>query len=224
MALLAGSGARAASAPAPTGLYYEAQTGPRSFAIDELHLSVRRPSTQVVALRNANVFGIAVGGRSIYWSTQSGPRDRVRLPAEAGGGVADGLTSDGRHLYFSRCPDNTIGRVDLNGSHVHQRFISVGRRSCPQGLAAAGGHIFWTELGQGIIGRASLDGRGVKPRWLNIDSRQGPFQVAVGGGHVYWTWGGENGSPSYTGRATVNRSHQDRRFLPDSMYPMALAG
>ena len=279
MALLAGSGARAASAPAPTGLYYEAQTGPRSFAIDELHLSVRRPSTQVVALRNANVFGIAVGGRSIYWSTQSGPRDRgaimraslvggrarrlvggltdpasvvvvgrhvywndraaigrvalngshpqrklVRLPAEAGGGVADGLTSDGRHLYFSRCPDNTIGRVDLNGSHVHQRFISVGRRSCPQGLAAAGGHIFWTELGQGIIGRASLDGRGVKPRWLNIDSRQGPFQVAVGGGHVYWTWGGENGSPSYTGRANVNRSHLDPRFLPDSMYPMALAG
>ncbi|HEY3775797.1 MAG TPA: hypothetical protein VGL69_22535 [Solirubrobacteraceae bacterium] len=277
--VFAGSGARAASAPAPTTLYYEAQTGPRTFAVEARDLSAHRPSTQVVALRNYNVYGIAVGGRSIYWSTQSGPRDRgsimqaplgggrahrlvggltepasvvvvgrhvywddrsaigrvalngshpqpklIRLPAEAGGGVTDGLTSDGRHLYFSRCADDTIGRANLNGSHVHQRFISIGERRCPQGLAAAGGHIFWTELGQGIIGRASLDGRGVNPHWLHIHSRQGPFQVAVGGDHVYWTWGGENGSPSYTGRADVNRSHLDRRFLLDSMYPMALTG
>jgi hypothetical protein len=275
----AGSGARAASAPAPTALYYEAQTGPRSFAIDALDLSVHRHSTQVVALRNSNVYGIALGRRSIYWSTQSGPRGRgaimrasldggrarrlvggltdpasvvvvgrhvywddqsaigrvalngshpqrklIRLPAESDGGVADGLTSDGRHLYFSRCTDNTIGRADLNGSRVHQRFLSIGGRSCPQGLAATAGHLFWTELGQGRIGRANLDGRDVKPHWLNVHSHQGPFQVAVGGDHVYWTWGGENGSPSYTGRANLNRSHLDRRFLLDSMYPMALAG
>jgi hypothetical protein len=274
----AGSGARTASAAAPTTLYYETQTGPTTFAIDARGLAEHRPSSQVVALRNYNVYGIAVGGRSIYWSTQSGPRDRgsimqapldggrahrlvggltepasvavvgrhvywddrsaigrvalngshphprlIRLPAEAGGGVADGLTSDGRHLYFSRCADNTIGRADLDGSHVHQRFMSIAGRRCPQGLAAAGGHIFWTELGQGMIGRASLDGHGVNPHWLQVHTHQGPFQVAVGGDRVYWTWGGENGSPSYTGRADENRSHLDRRFLLDSMYPMALA-
>ncbi len=277
--LFAGSGARAASARSPAALYYETQTGPRSFAIDALALSGDRSSNQVVALRNANVYGIAVGRRSIYWSTQSGPRDRgaimgvslhggrtrrlvggltepgsvvavgryvywvdqraigrvalngshlrrafIRLPSETGGGVADGLTSDGRHLYFSRCSDNTIGRADLDGRQVHQRFVTIGGRSCPQGLAVSAGHIFWTELGQGIIGRARLDGRHIDPYWLNVDSRQGPFQVAVGDGHVYWTWGGENGTPSYTGRAGADRSHLDRRFLPDSMYPMALSG
>jgi hypothetical protein len=275
----AGSGARAESARASTALYYETQTGPRSFAIDALDLSAHRSSTQVVALRNANVFGIALGGRSIYWSTQGGARDRgaimrvtrdggrarrlvggltdpasvvvagryvywvdrhaigrvalngsqlqrtlIRLPAEAGGGVADGLASDGRHLYFSRCVDNTIGRADLNGRHIHQRFISLDARSCPQGLAVAAGHIFWTELQQGIIGRAGLDGRGEDARWLNVHSHQGPFQVTAGDGHVYWTWGGENGTPSYTGRANVNRSHLDRRFLSDSIYPMTLSG
>jgi hypothetical protein len=274
-----GSGARAASVHSPAALYYETQTGPTSFAIDALDLSGDRSSTQVVALRDANVYGIALGPRSIYWSTQSGPRDRgaimrkslhggrarrlvggltepssvvavgryvywvdrraigrvalngshlrrtlIRLPAEAGGGVADGLASDGRHLYFSRCSDNTIGRADLNGHHVHQRFISTGAHSCPQGLAVTAGHIFWTELGQGIIGRARLDGRHIDADWLNVGSRQGPFQVAVGGGRVYWTWGGENGTPSYTGRADANRSHLDRRFLPDSMYPMAFSG
>jgi hypothetical protein len=276
--MFAGSGARAA-ARSPRALYYETQTGPASFAIDALDLAGGRSSTQVVALRNANVFGIALGARSIYWSTQSGPRDRgaimrsslgggraqrlvggltepssvvvvgryvywndrhaigrvaldgshlrrnlIRLPAERGGGVADGLASDGRHLYFSRCSDNTIGRADLSGRHVHQRFISLGARSCPQSLAVTGGHIFWTELGQGIIGRARLGGGDIEARWLHTQSRQGPFQVAVGDGHVYWTWGGENGTPSYTGRADANRSHLDRRFLPDSMFAMALAG
>jgi hypothetical protein len=276
--MLAGSGARAASVRASPSLYYETQTGPASFAIDELHLSAHRSSTQVVALRNPNVFGIAVGGRSIYWSTQSGPRDRgaimrasldggparrlvggltdpgsvvavggyvywndrhgigrvalngshlrrtlIRLPGEAGGGVADGLASDGRHLYFSRCADDTIGRADLSGRHVHQRFIALAAHSCPQGVAVTARHIFWTELGQGIIGRAGLDGGGVNAQWLNVRSRQGPFQVAVGDGHVYWTWGGENGSPSYTGRANADRSHLQRRFLPDSMYPMTFS-
>ena len=274
----AGSGARAASARASPALYYETQTGPASFAIDELDLSAHRSSTQVVALSNADVFGIALGGRSLFWSTQSGPRDRgsimsvaldggrarrlvsgltdaasvvvvggyvywddrdaigrvaldgshlqrklIRLRAEAGGGVADGLASDGSHLYFSRCADSTIGRADLNGRHVNQRFISLDGRTCPQGLAVAADHIFWTELGQGKIGRASLNGRGDDAHWLNIHSHQGPFQIAVGDGRVYWTWGGENGTPSYTGRANANRSHQDRRFLPDSIYPMALS-
>jgi hypothetical protein len=274
--VFAGSGARAGSARASPALYYEAQTGPRSFAIDALDLSAHRSSTQVVALRNANVFGIASSARSIYWSTQGGARDRgaimrvsldggrarrlvggltdpasvvvagryvywvdrraigrvglngsqlqrtlIRLPSEAGGGVADGLASDGRHLYFSRCVDNTIGRADLNGRHLHQRFLSLAPGSCPQGLAVTAAHIFWTELQQGIMGRASLDGRGEDTRWLNVRTHQGPFQVAAGDGHVYWTWGGENGSPSYTGRANTNRSHLDRRFLPDSMYPMA---
>ena len=270
--------AHAAPTRAPTALYYETQTGPASFAIDRLDLSGARSSTQVVALSNSNVFGIALGGRSIYWSTQSGPRDRgsimrasldggparrlvgalpdlgsvvavggdlywddrhgigrvalngahlqrrfIRLAPEAGGGAADGLASDGTHLYFSRCSDDTIGRASLNGRHVDPGFISLRELSCPQGLAASGRHIFWTELGQGWIGRARLDGRHADARWLNVHSHQGPFQVAVGGGRVYWTWGGENGSPSYTGRAGSHRAHFDRRFLPDSMYPIALS-
>ena len=275
---LAGSGARAATAHASSALYFETQTGPARFGIEKLDLSAPRSSTQVVALRNANVFGIALGRRAIYWSTESGPRDRgsimrapldggrprrlvgdvpdpgsvvvvgdhvywddrdaigrvaldgshlqrqlIRLPEEPGGGVADGLASDGGHLYFSRCADDTIGRAALNGSLVDLQFISLRARTCPQGLAIAAGHIFWTELGRGMIGRARADGVGVNVRWLRVRSRQGPFQVAVGDGHVYWTWGGENGSPSYTGRARLKRSHLDRRFLPDSVYPMALA-
>ena len=50
------------------------------------------------------------------------------------------------------------------------------------------------------------------------------LQVAADGSHVYWSWGGVDGSLSYTGRADANGTHIDPRFLPDSLYPMALAG
>lgn len=176
---------------------------------------------------------IAVRG-FVYWDDRNaigrmapdGSHVRRRfivLPQEHGGGVADGLASDGSHLYFTRCSDDTIGRAGLNGGHVDLRFITLGPQSCPQGISVAGGHIYWTELGSGTIGRAALNGQGVDGGWLDIGSTQGPFQVAADNAHVYWTWGGVAGSPAYTGRADANGTHFDPRFLADSLYPMALA-
>ncbi len=176
---------------------------------------------------------IAVRG-FVYWSDENaigrmaldGSQVRPRfivLPQEQGGGVADGLASDGTHLYFTRCVDDTIGRAALNGARVDVRLIALGPRSCPQGISVGGRHLYWTELGSGTIGRATLGGRGVDGHWLHIRSRQGPFQVAADGAHVYWSWGGVAGSPSYTGRADANGTHIDPRFLTDSLYPMALA-
>jgi hypothetical protein len=137
--------------------------------------------------------------------------------------VADGLATDGTHLFFSRCLDNTIGRVNLDGSHVDQQFLVLAHKSCPQGLAVAGNHLYWTELAIGTIGRATLGGAGANRRWLNVHTTQGPFQVAADGAHIYWSWGGVAGSPAFTGRADANGSHRDRTFLPNSVYPMALA-
>jgi hypothetical protein len=276
--LSAGSAASSTLARPSTALYYETAVAPATYAIDELNLSEPKVSTQVVKVGSASLFGIAVGGPHIYWSTERGPRDRgaimraslkgehvrrlvggltsadsviavdgyvywddqdaigrvafdgshlqrhlIDLIPEQDGAVADGLASDGTYLYFSRCDDNTIGRADLDGNDVEDQLISLGAKSCPQGLAAAGTHIYWTQLGSGTIGRASLSGRDVDARWLNIHSRQGPFQVVADRADVYWTWGGVDESPSYTGRADANRSHLDRRFLADSLYPMALS-
>lgn len=177
---------------------------------------------------------VAVGGE-LYWDDKTaigrlalpgGHVDRrfLVLPEEMGGGVADGLASDGRYLYFSRCEDDAIGRVRLNGTGLDPALITIASRACPQGLAVGGGHLYWTELGLGTIGRANLNGTGATLRWLHIRSDQGPFQIAADGVHVYWTWGGVAGSPSYTGRADADGSHLDRRFLSDSLFPMALAG
>jgi hypothetical protein len=278
MLLSAGSAASSTFAQPSRALYYETTLSPDSYAIDKLNLSTPKVSTQVVKVGSASLFGIALGGPYIYWSTEHGPRDRgaimrasltggqvrrvvggltsadsviavdgyvywagqdaigrvaldgsqlqrhlIDLPPEQGVAVADGLASDGTYLYFSSCDGNTIGRADLDGSDVEDALISLGARSCPQGLAVAGSHIYWTQLGSGTIGRASLDASDIDRRWLNIHSRQGPFQIVADHAHVYWTWGGVDGSPSYTGRADANRSHLDRHFLADSLYPMVLS-
>jgi hypothetical protein len=276
--LFAGSATSSTVTRPSRALYYETAIGPTTYAIDELNLSAPKESRQVVKVGSASLFGIALGGPYIYWSTQRGPRDRgaimraslngehvrrvvggltsadsviavhgyvywddqdaigrvaldgshlqrhfIDLTPEPDGAVADGLASDGTYLYFSRCDDNTIGRADLDGNDVEEGLISLGGTSCPQGLAVSGTHIYWTQLGSGTIGRATLNGQDADGRWLDIHSRQGPFQVVAGRAHVYWTWGGVDGSPSYTGRADANRSHLDRRFLFNSLYPMVLS-
>jgi hypothetical protein len=176
---------------------------------------------------------VAVHG-FVYWADQNEigrvaldgshlQRHLIALPEELGGGVADGLATDGTHLFFSRCLDNAIGRANLDGSHVDRQFLVLAHKSCPQGLAVAGQHVYWTELAVGTIGRATLGGAGVNRRWLNVHTSQGPFQVAADGAHIYWSWGGVAGSPAFTGRADANGSHLDRTFLPNSVYPMALA-
>jgi hypothetical protein len=170
----------------------------------------------------------------IYWSDQRAigrvaldgrhvQRRFLVLPQEPGGGVADGLATDGTHLFFSRCTEDAIGRAGLTGRPVIMSFIAPGAHSCPQGLAVAAGHLYWTELGSGTIGRADLEGSGANGQWLSIHSSEGPFQLAADAAHVYWTWGGVNGSPAYTGRVNANRADRVTRFLRDSIYPLALA-
>jgi hypothetical protein len=276
--MLGWPGVSSALAGRSRALYYETETRAGTLAIDRLSLSPPGASTQVVGLGDVNLFGIALGGPYIYWSTQAGPKDRGAImratldggdvrplvtglpgpaglivvhgflywvdqdaigrvaldgsdlrrrvivpPPEPGGSVADGLASDGRHLYFTRCTDDEISRASLNGGRIDLGYISLGPDSCPQGIAVAGGHLYWTQLPSGTIGRATVGGRDANGRWLAIHSAQGPFQVVADRTHVYWTWGGVAGTPSYTGRADANGSHLVARFLTDSLFPMALA-
>jgi hypothetical protein len=127
----------------------------------------------------------------------------VRLPQESGGGVAQGLATDGSYLYFSRCLNGEIGRVSLSGAGLDLSFITLPKTACPQQLAVGNTHIYWTDLG-GHIGRASLTGHGASDTWLNIQQTQGPFNVAADDTSVYWDWGGTADSPMHVGTASVN--------------------
>jgi hypothetical protein len=91
----------------------------------------------------------------VYWSDKNAigrmaldgshmRKQFILLPQEHGGGVDDGLATDGTYLYFTRCSDDTIGRAGLNGHHIDLRFISLGPNNCPQGISASGRHLYWT--------------------------------------------------------------------------------
>jgi hypothetical protein len=128
----------------------------------------------------------------------------IRLPQEGdGGGVAEGLATDGSYLYFSRCLNNEIGRVALSGAGLDLGFIRLSRSACPQELAVGNTHIYWSELG-GHVGRATLTGHDASDSWLNIRAGNGPFNVAADDTSVFWDWGGVAGSPTYVGTASVN--------------------
>jgi len=122
---------------------------------------------------------------------------------ESGGGVANGLATDGQHLFFSRCQNNEISRVNVNGHGLDLSFIRLPAKSCPQGLAVGNDHLYWAELAS-HVGRATLQGTGANVNWLNIHSNQGPFNVAADNADVYWDWGGAAGSPEHVGTARVN--------------------
>ena len=156
--------------------------------------------------------GLVAAEGWLYWADQNAigrvrpngtqlSRQFIKLPQETGGGVADGLATDGHHLFFSRCQDNEIGRVNLGGTDV--AFIKLARGSCPQGLAVGSGELYWAELG-GYVGRATLQGTHIAREWLGIRTSQGPFNLAADSYDVYWDWGGVAGSPVHVGRAQVS--------------------
>jgi hypothetical protein len=136
----------------------------------------------------------------------------IKLPQENGGGVAQGLATDGSHLYVSRCQNGEIGRVALSGASLDLGFIKLPKNACPQQLAVGNTHIYWTELG-GHVGRAMLTGQGASDTWLNIRETQGPFNVAADNAGVFWDWGGAAGAPMYVGTASVSGTSVRTRFL-----------
>lgn len=176
----------------------------------------------------------------LYWPDEHGigrvafdgshlNHDFIPLPEEYGGGVADGITVAGRYLFFSRCQDDTVGRVDLIDRRVEQRLIYLPGRVCPQSMAAAGGRVFWTELGgftpyDGRVGSAGLDGTHVDQSAFVLGSPDGPFGLAAAGNSIFWSWGGSAGSPQYVSRAKLSGGLLSSKFVGGGSALALLAG
>lgn len=139
-------------------------------------------------------------------------RDFVPLPLQDSGEAAEGLATDGQYLYFSRCQENAIGRVAVNGNESNPNFIVLAGGRCPQGIVVAGTRIFWTSLGlegPGVIGESNLDGSDQNDSWLVMPSSPagGPWSLAASGEHLFFIWGGTpEFAPTFIGSASLNGS------------------
>lgn len=98
--------------------------------------------------------GLASAGGWLYWADQNAlgrvrpngaalSRRFVRLPQQPGGGVADGLATDGRNLYFSRCQDDEIGRATLAGANASDRWLGIRSGQGPFNVAADNTSVYW---------------------------------------------------------------------------------
>ena len=192
---------------------------------DNISFAAKNGGSAHVLVRNLNgPMGLVSADGWLFWVDQNAigrvrpngtsvNRTFIKLPQEVGGGVANGLATDGHHLFFSRCEGHEIGRVDLSGAHKSLSFIKLSPKACPQGLAVGNTHLYWANL-DGFVGRSALTGHGASNNWLNISSAgQGPFNVAADNAHVFWDWGGAASSPVHVGRATVGGTGLNKNFL-----------
>jgi len=196
--------------------------------------------------------GVAVDGTHIYWANAGdGTIGRANLD---GTGVDErfitgatspcGVAVDAQHIYWtnggaalvdapnSYAPRNlpavtngsTIGRANLDGSGVDQRFITGASNPC--GVAVDATHIFWANPATiwagnaaGTIGRANLDGSGVSQRFVPAAGQA--CGVAVDEAHVYWSAAGPAGYG--IGRANLNGTAANAAWIPGIPGPCGVA-
>jgi hypothetical protein len=155
--------------------------------------------------------GVALDGTHIYWAEQQG--GKVGSPNKGG----------------------AIGRANRDGSGVNAKFIPTpAHHGC--GVAIAGSYIYWTSTaceivpGRGCwwapsspaaIGRANVDGTGVDDQFITdlAIPRSPAFQtadpcgIAVAGKYIYWTNWAESGKPVPIGRANLDGTGVNKRFI-----------
>jgi hypothetical protein len=213
------SPAAAKGARSSPALYYETETSARNLAIERLSLDGSRTIREVVDVGNVNVFGIALGGRHVYWSFQAGLHSRgaIMRASLSGGGVrtiVGGLDAPASvvaaHGFVYWVDQHAIGRVGFDGSHLNRRFIVLPQElhgGVADGLATDGAHLFFSRCVEHAIGRADLDGSHLSAAFLSLGAAGCPQGLAVGPGHIYWT---------ELGAGRIGRARLDGRGANDS--------
>ncbi len=97
-----------------------------------------------ISTATADNCGVAVNAAHVYWATGEGFVERAPL----GGGPPTpvikaplepcGVALDSRYVYWANAASDTIGRANLDGSAVEQRFAAGAHDACGVGVDALG--------------------------------------------------------------------------------------
>lgn len=103
----------------------------------------------------------------------------IVLLAACGGGSSGSSGAHASTYIYWASGSSTIGRANLKGAAVNQRFITGA--DMPDALTVDSRYVYWANWGNGTIGRASLNGSGVNQRFITV-RRGRPVGVAVDSG------------------------------------------
>ena len=141
---------------------------------------------------------------------------RARVLISTGIAVAVGCVAAapaGAYVYWVDSPEGSpgsIGRADLDGTHVDTNFITGLDDPC--GIAVDSGHIYWGNRGTNSIGRANLDGTNAVRGFIVNDPAVGfPCSPAVDGTHIWWA--NSTGDDGSIGRANLDGTGANSQFL-----------
>ena len=135
-------------------------------------------------------------------------------------------------VYWANPDEGTIGRTNLDGTGVDERFITGAVQ--PVGIAVNRSHIYWMTGGidTRTIGRANLDGTDANPRFIvdgDVDPSSPTSSMAVDDQHVYWVSRfRDNPAECCTpkpgtgsiGRANVDGTGIDEDFITGVSFPL----
>lgn len=127
--------------------------------------------------------------------------------------VVIALAVDSAHVYWFDARRSSIGRANLDGTHIQRRFI----RAAPSTdtIAVDAAHLYWsTNAG---IGRANLDGSQVQPLFIRRTRGRDGTGVAVDAEHVYFT------NDTGIGRANLDGTGVEQSFVEDGQNPSSVA-
>jgi hypothetical protein len=201
---------------APVYLYWSNSTPgygakPASTTIGRARLDGTGVEQSFVSGTGRGPCGVALDRKHIYWGEALG--GKVGSPDKGG----------------------AIGRANRDGTGVNAKFIPTpAHHGC--GVAIAGSHIYWTSWackivpGRGCwwapsspaaIVRANVDGTGVDDQFITdlAIPRSPAFQtaglcgIAVAGKHIYWMNNAESGKPVTIGRANLDGTGVNKRFI-----------
>jgi virginiamycin B lyase len=156
--------------------------------------------------------GVAVDGQYVYWADPLGSIGRSNLDGSSppdqtfitGLRGPEGVAVNDRYIYWASLGTNSIGRANLDGTDVRQRFIAADH---PYGVTVDGAYVYWADASGNSIGRARLDGGGT-PDQTFITGAHRPHGVAVNGPYIYWA--NQNG--------TIGRANLDGTGTPDQTF------
>jgi len=187
-------------------------------AVDAAHIYWTDERAGTIA--RANLDGTGVDQSFITGVSDTGG-GTVTVPKDGGPGTSNfpalRVTVDAAHVYWTNSATGTIGRANLDGTHVNRKFIT--RVGSPLGVAVDAAHVYWADNATGTIGSANLDGTGVDQNFIGgLGSGVNPTGgVAVDAAHVYWA----NGQT--IGRANLDGTAMDLSFIPFAGSPDGLA-